>query len=145
MSDEQRDGSHDHARNADPGGATAIELVATAVAAALVLGIVVILLWDAVHPNSTPSFRARLVAVSDEGAVVRATLDLRNNGDDAAKAVVVHVRLVATPADTTLDETDVTIDWLPGRASRHVVALLPTPPESTSFNVRADVRGYVVP
>jgi uncharacterized protein (TIGR02588 family) len=69
---------------------------------------------------------------------------VKNIGDDAAKSVQVHAELLPANTDTAVAEADLEVDWLPGRAEHQVVALF-AKPDSGSFRVRAEVRGYSVP
>ena len=71
-------------------------------------------------------------------------IEVRNVGDESAKDVVVHVELIL--ADSTLDEADLTVDWLPGRSTRTVVALFARRPDvDGGTTVRITVRGYIEP
>jgi len=77
--------------------------------------------------------------------VYRYPIDVRNAGDEAARSVVVHVELIGS--DSTIAESDLTVDWLPGRSSRRIVAVFDRPPspELSPDSVTAEVRGYLVP
>jgi uncharacterized protein (TIGR02588 family) len=73
-----------------------------------------------------------------------APVTVKNSGDESAKAVIVHMELVAS--DSVLAESDVTIDWLPGNSSRDVVGVFArsaSGPQPTG--VRAEVHGYATP
>jgi uncharacterized protein (TIGR02588 family) len=121
-----------------------LERVATVMSTLLVLGLLSVLIWDAAHPNTQPRFVTHPASMTVASGVFRTPVSVRNLGDDPAKAVVVHVELVA--ADSVLSETDIVIDWLPGNSSREVVGWFTrraTGPSPTG--VRAEVRGYATP
>ena len=121
---------------------TALEIVATIVSALLVAGVLTVLVWDAVHPNRPPTFSVSVDSTSGAAHAMRAYLTVRNLGDDAAKSVDVHVAL-ALP-DTTLAESDLTIDWVPGNSRKRVVAYFPSP-IARDAKVTAEIHGYDVP
>jgi uncharacterized protein (TIGR02588 family) len=121
-----------------------LEHAATAVSGLLVAGLLGVLVWDAVHPNTKPSFATMPSSMVMAGGSYRVPIAVKNNGDEAAKAVAVHLSLVAS--DSVLAESDITIDWLPGRSSRQIVGLFAPPPSGPQpTGVRAEVRGYAVP
>jgi uncharacterized protein (TIGR02588 family) len=121
-----------------------LEKMATAVSGLLIAALLGVLLWDSVHPNTEPSFTTRPGAVAIVSGSYRAGVTVRNSGDESAKAVVVHLELVAS--DSVLAESDVTIDWLPGNSTREVVGLFAQPSSGQRPTaVRAEVRGYAVP
>jgi uncharacterized protein (TIGR02588 family) len=103
-----------------------------------------VLLWNAAHPNTPAAFAVHPHAIGVVEGSYRAPVTVQNTGDESAKSLVVHLELVA--AYSTLAESDVTIDWLPGNSSRDLVGVFarrPTGPAPTA--VRAEVRGFVVP
>ena len=124
--------------------ATLLEKIATAISALLIVGLLIVLIVDAVQHNAEASFATSIGALQELSGAVRVPITVRNLGDDAARSVVVHAELLA--ADSILGETDVTVDWLPGKSSRDVVALFsPARPTPRSMNVRAEVRGFAIP
>jgi uncharacterized protein (TIGR02588 family) len=123
---------------------TLLEKIATTISFLLVAAIIGILVWDAVHPNARPSFKTRIESLERTASTYRATLSVKNVGDDAAKSVQVHAELLPANADTAVAEADLEVDWLPGKSERRVVALFANPGSGT-FRVRAEVRGYSVP
>jgi len=124
--------------------AGALEMIATAVSALLVCGILGVLIWDAVHPNTRPAFAAHAGRVGISNGAYHVPVSVHNSGDDAAKAVVVHLELVAS--DSVLAESDLTIDWLPGNTSKEVVGLFARPASAPSpTGVHVEVRGYATP
>jgi len=124
--------------------ATLLEKIATAISTLLIVSLLGVLIADAVRPNAEASFATSVGVLHESSGAVRVPITVRNSGDEAAKSVVVHAELVA--ADSTLGETDLTVDWLPGNSSRDVVALFtPAQPTSRSMSVRAEVRGFAIP
>lgn len=121
-----------------------LEIVATAISTLLVAALVCVLVWDAFHPNTPPAFTTHPGRVAVTNRAYRVPVRVRNSGDDAAKAVDVHLELMAS--DSVLAESDLTIDWLPGNTSRELVGLFARPSSGpTPTGVRAEVRGYVTP
>jgi uncharacterized protein (TIGR02588 family) len=123
-----------------PGG---LEIVATVISAVLIACLLGVLVWDATHPNTQPAFELSTEALSSSGRAYRVPVHVRNIGDESAKSVVVHVEL--TEADTTVSETDITVDWLPGRSKRDVVALFGGVRAAGPLAVTTEVRGYAIP
>lgn len=121
----------------------ALEKVATALSALLIAGLLFVLVWDAAHPNAPAAFEVKTDSLTWSGASYRVPVQVRNTGDESARSVIVHVEL--TMADTTVSETDVTIDWVPGRSTRRAVAIFGRDDARASQGVRAEVRGYAVP
>jgi len=144
MSD--RDDPDEKTHDSDESGKplTALERAATIVSALIVLFLLSVLVWDAVHPNAPPSFRVHPGKVEMRDNAYRAEVDVENTGDDAAKGVMVHVELVGR--DTILAETDLTIDWLPGRSRHRVVGFFPRPEGAAEvIGVKPAVHGYSAP
>jgi len=121
---------------------TPVERAATILSAIIVLSLLSVLIWDAVHPNLPPAFTSRTIKLEERATGYRTEVEIANTGDDAAKAVVVH--LEALGADTTLAETDVMVDWLPGRSKHVVVGFWPRA-KGRVINVNSEVRGYAQP
>jgi uncharacterized protein (TIGR02588 family) len=147
-SDERQDGDERATSESDPApqALTTLEKIATAVSALLVGFLLVVLIRDAIQPNTSPSFVTRARKVEIRNGAYRAEVSVENTGDDAAKSVVVHMEL--TGKDSALAETDVTIDWLPGRTTHDVVGFFPRPagvPAEDIRGVKAEVHGYAAP
>jgi uncharacterized protein (TIGR02588 family) len=121
-----------------------LEIVATAISTLLIVALLSVLIWDAFHPNTPPAFATQPGRLAIAGGLYRVPVSVRNSGDDAAKAVIVHLELVAS--DSVLAESDLTIDWLPGNTSKELVGLFARPASGpTPTGVRAEVRGYATP
>jgi uncharacterized protein (TIGR02588 family) len=141
-----RDDRDEDPNEADESGKplTPLERGATIASALIVLFLLSVLVWDAAHPNAPPSFRVHPGKVEMRDNAYRAEVDVENTGDDAAKGVIVHLELVGR--DTTLAETDLTIDWLPGRSSHRVVGFFPRPERGEDvIGVKPEVHGYSAP
>jgi uncharacterized protein (TIGR02588 family) len=144
MSDDNKDeNSNGESPEDGPAPAGPLEIIATIVSALLIAGLIGVLVRDALHPNLPPAFEVRAEAMQSSGASYRVPLHVRNAGDESAKSVVVHVELTA--ADTAVSETEVTLDWLPGRSTREAVAVFSRRDAQAATGVRAEVRGYAVP
>ena len=123
---------------------TPLERTATIISTLIVLAFLSVLVWDGVHPNASPSFVVHTRKVELRNNAYRAEVEVENTGDDAAKAVVVHIELLGR--DTTLAETDLTIDWLPGKSKHVAVGFFPKPESGTAvIGVKPEVHGYVAP
>ena len=143
------EGSDSSSGGGDDGAATDrragwLEIVATGVSSLLLAAMLGVLIRDAAHPNTSPEFAVRPGPVAVTGASYRVSVTVHNSGDDAAKGVMVHLELVAS--DSTMAQSDLTIDWLPGNTSKEVVGLFTRPASAPSpTGVRAEVRGYATP
>jgi len=136
--------SDDKSPNGDK-SVTTLEKVATAVAGLLVAFFVGVLVWDAAHPDVPPLLSVEVKAPRMGGSHYQLPATVRNRGDKSAKDVIVHLALVSAETDSTIDESDVTIDWLPGQSSREIVGMFARPSNSEQAVMRAQVRAYVVP
>ena len=121
---------------------TPLERAATILSGLLVLFLLSVLVWDAVHPNLPAAFTVQTIRTEERENGYRAEIEVANTGDDAAKSVIVHVQMLGQ--DTILAETDLTVDWLPGR-SKHVVVGFWPKPQMPVIAVRPEVRGYSNP
>ena len=121
---------------------TSLERIATIVSILVVAFLLSVLVWDAVHPNKPPAFTSRTVKLEQRDAGYRTEIEVANTGDGAAKSVMVHVEMLGQ--DTTLSETDLTIDWLPGRSRHTVVGFWPRS-MGKILSVKSEVRGYSEP
>jgi uncharacterized protein (TIGR02588 family) len=120
-----------------------LEIAATAVSGLLIVAVVAVLVWDASREHTPPAFRTSVGDMTATPRSYRAPISVTNTGDESAKSVVVHVELVA--GDSTLAESDIIIDWLPGNSRREVVSFFAPPSGATATGVRAEVRGYATP
>jgi uncharacterized protein (TIGR02588 family) len=142
-----RQRSEDDAKREEPAedGPTAaatdwLERIASAVSALLVAGLFALLVWDAVRHHSAAEFTARVGEHRAVGEQHYLAVSVENTGDRAVRDVEVSVTLAA--ADST-DEATFTIDWLPGKSTRHGMVILPRDP--SGGRVRAAVTGFAEP
>jgi uncharacterized protein (TIGR02588 family) len=123
---------------------TPLERTATIISTLIVLAFLSVLVWDGVHPNASNSFVFHTRKFELRNKAYRAEVEVENTGDDAAKGVIVHVELLGR--DTTLAETDLTIDWLPGKSKHVAVGFFPKPEGGSEvIGVKPEVHGYVAP
>ncbi|WP_292022047.1 MULTISPECIES: hypothetical protein [unclassified Brevundimonas] len=80
-----------------------LQWVMAGVGAAVTLGAVAIVVWEAVQPPSPPALSARIVAVQSTAAGQVATIRVQNDGDDTAAAVDIEGVLGDQTATATLD------------------------------------------
>jgi uncharacterized protein (TIGR02588 family) len=124
---------------------TALEVIATTIAGLLVALLVGVLIWNATHPDTPAQLSVEPRSVQLDASGYRLPVTVRNRGDKSAKDVVVHMTLVSVRTDSTIDESEITIDWLPRQSSREVVGMFARRSNGEQIGVRAEVRGYVVP
>lgn len=80
-----------------------LQWVMAGVGAAVTLGAVAIVVWEAVQPPSPPALSARIVAVQSTAAGQVATIRVQNDGDDTAAAVDIEGVLGDQTATASLD------------------------------------------
>ena len=129
----------------EPHAVTLLEKIATGISVLLVALLVTVLIWDAAHPDLPARLTVQVASPSLTESRYRVPLIVRNHGDQSVRDVVLHLELVAVPADTVIAESDLTIDWLPRESSRTAIGLFSRPSSALPVAARADVRGYVVP
>jgi len=117
-----------------------LELIVTWISGALLAAMVAFLIWDARRPSLPPSFETSIESRAHRGSYAYVTVAVRNQGDDAARAVEVRV---VTEAPETGAEAHFTLDWLPGRSTRRGIAVLP--PAAALGRLKAGVAGYAEP
>ena len=80
-----------------------LQWVMAGVGAAVTLGAVAIVVWEALQPSSPPALSARIVAVQSTAAGQVATVRVQNDGDDTAAAVDIEGVFGDQTATATLD------------------------------------------
>ncbi|WP_313012387.1 hypothetical protein [Brevundimonas sp.] len=80
-----------------------LQWVMAGVGAAVTLGAVAIVVWEALQPPSPPALSARIVAVQSTAAGQVATVRVQNDGDDTAAAVDIEGVFGDQTATATLD------------------------------------------
>ena len=103
-----------------------IERLATLISAAVVLAVVAVLGWDAVHPDRPPALEAASGTPKAVGQHWHVPITVRNTGDVAVQEV--NVRVALERPDTADTDVDIRIDWLPGRSEREIDAVFATDP-----------------
>jgi uncharacterized protein (TIGR02588 family) len=103
-----------------------IERLATLISAAVVLAVVAVLVWDAVHPDRPPALEASSGIPKVVGQHWHVPITVRNAGDVAVQEV--NVRVALERPDTAAIDVDIRIDWLPGRSEREIDAVFATDP-----------------
>ena len=118
-----------------------IERLATIVSALLVLAVVAVLVWDAVHPDRPPALDASTGAPHVVGRHWHVPITVRNSGDVAVQEVSVSVAL--EHPDTAVKDIHIQIDWLPGRSQREIDAVFPVDPARGKLS--AEVQSFDEP
>lgn len=103
-----------------------VERLATAVSGLIVLAVIAVLVWDAVHPDRPPALDASSGAPRAVGRQWHVPITVRNTGDVAVQEV--NVRVALERPDTSATEVDIRIDWLPGRSEREIDAVFGSDP-----------------
>lgn len=118
-----------------------VEILATWLSGVLVLAVVAVLVWDAVHPDRPPALDAVTGTPKRVGTRWHVPITVRNAGDVGVQEVDVGVALAG--ADTTVNDVTIRIDWLPGRSEREVYAVFPVDP--ARGKLRAEVQSFDEP
>lgn len=132
--------SAEHQQRSSP-GPDWVERLATIISAVLVLGVIAVLVWDAVHPDRPPALEASAGTPRAVGRQWHVPIVVRNSGDVAAQEVNVSVSL--QHPDTTVRDIDIRIDWLPGRSQRAIDAVFAVDP--SRGKVTAQVQSFDEP
>ena len=120
---------------------TWLEWVATIVSCLLIAGLAGVLIHDAMKEHTPAAFKVVTGRPDIVGDSYRIPVRVYNTGDAAARTVMVHVE--ASAPDTVFVETDLTLDWLPGKSSHSVIGYLKRP--TAPHVIRSEVRGYSDP
>jgi len=136
MTEKETEGDAQEARPPDW-----VERLATLISALLVLAVVAVLVWDAVHPDRPASLDASAGTPRKVGTHWHVPIVVRNSGDVAVQEVNVSVGL--EHPDTAVKGIDVRIDWLPGRSQREIDAVFAVDP--SRGKLRADVESFDEP
>ena len=124
-----------------PSGPDWVERLATLISALLVLAVVAVLVWDAVHPDRPASLDASTGTPRAVGGKWHVPIIVRNSGDVAVQEVSVSVGL--EHPDTSVKDVDIRIDWLPGRSQREIDAVFPVDPARGKLS--AEVQSFDEP
>jgi uncharacterized protein (TIGR02588 family) len=118
-----------------------VERLATIISGVLVLGVIAVLLWDAVHPDRPPALDVSTGTPTAVGRHWHVPIIVRNSGDVAVQEVNVSVGL--EHPDTTVRDVDIRIDWLPGRSQRAIDAVFAVDPARGKLT--AEVQSFDEP
>ena len=118
-----------------------VERLATITSALLVLGVIAVLVWDAVHPDRPASLDVSTGRPTAVGRHWHVPIVVRNSGDVAVQEVNVSVSL--QHPDTTVRDIDIRIDWLPGRSERAIDAVFAVDPSRGKLT--AEVQSFDEP
>lgn len=128
-------------RSRESTGPDWVERLATIISALLVLGVVAVLVWDAVHADRPASLDVSTGRPSAVGRHWHVPIVVRNSGDVAVQEVNVSVSL--QHPDTTVRDIDIRIDWLPGRSERAIDAVFAVDPSRGKLT--AEVQSFDEP
>lgn len=128
-------------RSEQSSGPDWVERLATIISAVLVLGVIAVLVWDAVHPDRPASLDVSTGRPTAVGRHWHVPIVVRNSGDVAVQEVNVSVSL--QHPDTTVRDIDIRIDWLPGRSERAIDAVFAVDPSRGKLT--AEVQSFDEP
>ena len=128
-------------RSRESSGPDWVERLATIISAVLVLGVVAVLVWDAVHPDRPASLDVSTGRPTAVGRHWHVPIVVRNSGDVAVQEVNVSVSL--QHPDTSVRDLDIRIDWLPGRSERAIDAVFAVDPSRGTLT--AEVQSFDEP
>lgn len=106
-----------------------LQWVMAGVGAAVTLGAVGIVVWEALQPPSPPALSARIVAVQSTAAGQVATVRVQNDGDDTAAAVDIEGVLGDQSATATLD-------YVPGHGHARAYLRFDADPRAAAVSVK---------
>jgi uncharacterized protein (TIGR02588 family) len=124
-----------------PEGVDWLTRVVSVLSALLVVAVIGYLVRDAMRPERPASFVVRTGAVRHVAESYEIPVRVRNVGDAAAKDVMVHVSIAS--GERTVGESEITIDWLPGRSDHEATAVFREDP--AGLRVSSEVTGYNTP
>lgn len=139
--DQPGDGEQKGEDAAPPPPPSWLERAATFLSCALIAFLIGVLVRDALNAHTPPAFTVVAGKPDVVGDSYRIPVKVYNTGDIAARTVMVHVELAGP--DTVFVQTDLTLDWLPGKSSHSVIGYLKRPMDPST--VHAEVRGYSDP
>ncbi len=93
------------------------------------LGVIAVVLWEALQPASPPELHARIVDITPVATGFRAEVEIFNEGADTAASVDVVGRLAAGAPSTA------TVDYVPGRGRATAWLQFDRDPRSASVSV----------
>ena len=118
------------------------EWVAAAVSAALVLFVLGYLLYDAAaRPQTPPAVEVSVDSVARGGGVWRVEFVARNRGQNTAAGVIVEGEL--KDGERTVETSEATLDYVPGKSKRHGGLFFRQDPGAYRLELRA--LGYQRP
>lgn len=118
-----------------------VERLATIISAVLVLGVIAVLTWDAVHHDRPASLDVSTGRPTAVGRHWHVPIVVRNSGDVAVQELNVSVSL--QHPDTTVRDIDVRIDWLPGQLERAIDAVFAV--DASRGKLEAEVQSFDEP
>lgn len=119
----------------------ALETVVLVVSVLLVVASVGVLVWQGVQGNRPPMLETRVDSAVARGGAHYLHITVRNEGDRSAAAAQLRARLLR---DTiVVAESEVVLDWVPGRSSTSATLLFEEDPRGLEVDAR--VVGFTEP
>lgn len=112
-----------------------------AASAILVVSAIGVLAWQGARDRRPPALEARVDSVAVRGEVHHLHLTVRNDGDRSAAAVQLRARLLHD--DVVVAESEVVLDWVPGRSAVEATFVFDEDPRA--LDVEAGIVGFTEP
>jgi len=97
--------------------------------AIVTVGIIGVVIWEALQPTAAPALSARIVAIEATASGHVAIIKVVNNGDDTASAVDIEGVLGAETATAT-------VDYVPGHGHAKAFLRFDADPRTASVTVK---------
>lgn len=117
------------------------EWVAAAISGLIVIGMLVVLIRDAVAETTAPDIVLRVDSISRESSGYLVSFTAVNHGTRTAATLGVSAELRV--GDTVIESSSTTIDYVPGKSERGGGLILQRDPHSLRLELRA--LGYEDP
>ena len=118
-----------------------LEITVLAISALLVASSIGVLAWQGARGERPPELAVRVDSVVSRGGAHRVHVTVRNDG--FATAATAHVRARLLRGASPVAESEVVVQWVPGRSSEHATLLFEEDPRVHDVDVR--VIGFTEP
>jgi uncharacterized protein (TIGR02588 family) len=118
-----------------------LEIAVLAISALLVAGAIGVLAWQGAREERPPELAVRVDSVVSRGDAHQVHITVRNDG--FATAAMAHVRARLLRDASPVAESEVVVQWVPGRSSEQATLLFEEDPRAHELDVR--VVGFTEP
>ncbi|MEX0762445.1 MAG: hypothetical protein WD208_02265 [Dehalococcoidia bacterium] len=116
-----------------------LETTVSVLSALLIISAVSLLTWQGIRSPAPASFEVDTGEVRGRNGLYYLPLEVSNSGDKSAQNVGLRVRLEGAG----VADTDLTIDWLPGRSRRSATSVFSVDPRLYEMSI--EFTGYQAP